>query len=135
MSVFTPVSEADARALLAHYALGELEKLEGIAQGVENTNYFLTTTTGEYVLTLFEHIPRSDLPFYVGLMDHLAHHDVICPQPMRRENGEMLSEVNGKPACIVTKLPGAPRPNPSVEDCETVGGILGRIHVAGVEYD
>ncbi len=135
MSVFTPVSEADARALLEHYALGELEKLEGIAQGVENTNYFLTTTTGEYVLTLFEHIPRADLPFYVGLMDHLSHHDVICPQPMRRENGEMLSEVNGKPACIVTKLPGAPRPNPGVEDCEAVGEILGRIHVAGVEYD
>jgi len=135
MSVFTPVSEAEARALLGHYALGELERLEGIAQGVENTNYFLTTTTGEYVLTLFEHIPRSDLPFYVGLMDHLAHHGVACPQPMRRENGEMLSEVNGKPACIVTKLAGAPRPRPSVEDCRAVGAILARLHVAGVSYD
>src|SRR5882672_7607096 len=75
MSVFTPVSAAEARALLGHYSLGELERLEGIAQGVENTNYFLTTTTGEYVLTLFEHIPRSDLPFYVGLMDHVARVD------------------------------------------------------------
>jgi homoserine kinase type II len=135
MSVFTPVSEAEARALLAHYALGELERLEGIAQGVENTNYFLTTTTGEYVLTLFEHIAPADLPFYVGLMDHLAHHEVTCPQPMRRENGEMLALVNGKPACIVTRLPGAPRPHPSVEDCKAVGEILARIHVAGVEYD
>lgn len=135
MSVFTPVSEADARALLEHYALGELEKLEGIAQGVENTNYFLTTTTGEYVLTLFEHIPRADLPFYVGLMDHLARHGVVCPLPMRREKGDMLSEVNGKPACIVTRLPGAPRMQPDVHDCREAGAILGRIHAGGVDYD
>jgi homoserine kinase type II len=135
MSVFTPVSDDDARALLQHYTLGELEGLEGIAQGVENTNYFLTTTTGEYVLTLFEHIPRADLPFYVGLMDHLAHHDVVCPAPMRRDDGEMLTEVNGKPAVIVTKLPGAPRMRPNAEDCATAGEILAAIHVAGVEYD
>jgi len=135
MSVFTPVSEAEARALLEHYALGELDRLEGIAQGVENTNYFLTTTTGEYVLTLFEHIPRADLPFYVGLMDHLAHRDVVCPQPMRRENGEMLSDVNGKPACIVTRLAGSPRMQPSVRDCREAGAILARLHVAGVDYD
>src|SRR6185437_5229498 len=135
MSVFTPVSEDEARALLEHYALGELERLEGIAQGVENTNYFLTTTTGEYVLTLFEHIPRADLPFHVGLMDHLAHHHVTCPQPMRRENGEMLSEVNGKPACIVTRLPGAPRVNPDAHACREGGAILGRLHVAALEYD
>jgi homoserine kinase type II len=135
MSVFTPVSEADARALLAHYALGELEGLEGIAQGVENTNYFLTTTTGEYVLTLFEHIPRADLPFYVGLMDHLAHRGVACPLPMRRERGDMLAEVNGKPACIVTRLSGEPRMRPDTHDCREAGAILGRLHAAGVDYD
>ncbi|HUP98095.1 MAG TPA: homoserine kinase [Usitatibacter sp.] len=135
MSVFTPVSEADARALLEHYTLGELESLEGIAQGVENTNYFLTTTTGEYVLTLFEHIPRADLPFYVGLMDHLSTHDIVCPAPMRRDDGVMLGDLNGKPAVIVTRLPGAPRPRPTVEDCATVGELLAAIHVAGVEYD
>src|SRR5512141_3482590 len=105
MSVFTPVPEGEARALLAHYTLGELEKLEGIAQGMENTNYFLDTTTGHYVLTLFEHIPREDLPFYVGLMDHLAHHEVTCPAPMRMDNGQMLGDLNGKPAVIVTRLP------------------------------
>ena len=135
MSVFTPVSDAEARALLARYTLGELERLEGIAQGVENTNYFLTTTTGEYVLTLFEHIARSDLPFYVGLMDHLAHHDVICPAPMRMDGGEMIAEVNGKPACIVTKLPGAPERDPGPSLCREAGRILAGIHVAGVEYD
>jgi homoserine kinase type II len=135
MSVFTPVSDAEARALLERYSLGELEALEGIAQGVENTNYFLTATTGEYVLTLFEHIPRADLPFYVGLMDHLAHHDVTCPAPMRMEGGEMIAEVNGKPACIVTRLPGTPITKPSADDCRAAGEILAGIHVAGVEYD
>jgi homoserine kinase type II len=135
MSVFTPVSDDEARLLLEHYTLGELEALEGIAQGVENTNYFLTTTTGEYVLTLFEHIPRADLPFYVGLMDHLAHHEIICPAPMRRDDGEMLTEVNGKPAVIVSKLPGAPRSAPTAHDCAIAGRTLGAIHVAGVEYD
>jgi homoserine kinase type II len=135
MSVFTPVSEDEARALLEHYALGELEALEGIAQGVENTNYFLTTTTGEYVLTLFEHIPRADLPFYVGLMDHLARRDFVCPQPMPRENGELLAELNGKPACIVTRLPGKPRMEPTVDDCRAAGAILARLHVAAVDYD
>src|SRR5690242_504868 len=132
MSVFTPVSEADARALLAHYALGELERLEGIAQGVENTNYFLTTTTGEYVLTLFEHIPRADLPFYVGLMDHLARHEITCPAPMHRDDGGMLSELNGKPAVIVTKLPGAPRSRPTPHECRLAGEVLAAVHVAGV---
>ncbi|HET9652497.1 MAG TPA: homoserine kinase [Usitatibacter sp.] len=135
MSVFTPVSDDEARAFLGQYTLGELESLEGIAQGVENTNYFLNTTTGKYVLTLFEHIPREDLPFYVGLMDHLAHHEVTCPAPMRMDSGEMLGELNGKPAVIVTKLPGKPRTKPTIDDCRNVGRILGQIHVAGVEYD
>ncbi len=116
MSVFTPVSPEDARAYLKHYTLGDLESLEGIAQGVENTNYFLTTTTGEYVLTLFEHIPLEDLPFYVGLMDHLSKHEVRCPAPMRRDDGAMLGELNGKPAVIVTRLPGAPRMRPNARD-------------------
>jgi homoserine kinase type II len=135
MSVFTPVSPEEARAYLQHYTLGELESLEGIAQGVENTNYFLTTTTGEYVLTLFEHIPREDLPFYIGLMDHLAHHEVTCPAPMRKDDGEMLGELNGKPAVIVTRLPGEPRAKPTPSDCREAGRILAQIHVAGVAYD
>lgn len=135
MSVFTQVSDDDARSLLEHYSLGELERLEGIAQGVENTNYFLTTTTGEYVLTLFEHIPRADLPFYVGLMDHLARYEITCPAPMRRDDGEMLTELNGKPAVIVTKLPGGPRTTPTPHECRLAGEVLAAIHVAGVEYD
>jgi homoserine kinase type II len=135
MSVFTPVSAAEARALLTHYSLGELERLEGIAQGVENTNYFLTTTTGEYVLTLFEHIPREDLPFYVDLMAHLARAEVSCPVPMVRDDGKLLSEVNGKPAVIVSRLPGAPDTSPDAHTCREAGRTLAAIHVAGVDYD
>jgi homoserine kinase type II len=135
MSVFTPVTEGEARALLEHYTLGELETLEGIAQGVENTNYFLTTTTGEYVLTLFEHIPREDLPFYVGLMAHLAKAEVNCPVPMERDDGEMLTQLNGKPAVIVSKLPGAPIAAPDAHTCRVAGALLASVHVAGVEYD
>jgi homoserine kinase type II len=135
MSVFTPVSADEARSFLEHYSLGDLEKLEGIAQGIENTNYFLTTTTGEYVLTLFEHIARDDLPFYVNLMDHLASNEVICPIPMKRDDGEMIAQLNGKPACIVTRLPGEQEPFPEEEECHIVGRVLAGIHVAGVDYD
>src|SRR5690349_15299638 len=131
MSVFTPVSSGDAEAFLSRYSLGECEKLEGIAQGVENTNYFLTTTTGEYVLTLFEHIPRAELPFYVGLMDHLATHGVRCPLPMKMSDGALLGELNGKPACIVTRLPGAPKTKPGADDCRRAGEVLADIHIAG----
>ena len=135
MSVFTPVTEGEARALLEHYTLGELERLEGIAQGVENTNYFLTTTTGEYVLTLFEHIPREDLPFYVGLMAHLARNEVNCPVPMQRDDGDMLTQLNGKPAVIVSKLPGAPIAAPDAHTCRAAGTLLASLHVSGVDYD
>ncbi len=135
MSVFTPVSTADARKLLSHYALGELEALEGIAQGIENSNFFLTATTGEYVLTLFEKIAREDLPFYVGLMDHLARNEVRCPAPMPMQEGGFITEVNGKPACIVTRLPGAPRMSPAADDCAAVGRILAGIHLAAIGYD
>ena len=135
MSVFTPVSVEEAEALLGHHTLGVLEKLEGIAQGVENTNYFLTTTTGEYVLTVFEKIPRADLPFYLDLMDHLAQREFDCPQPIVRDDGSFLSEVKGKPACIVTRLPGAPRMHPGVEDCARVGAILAQLHVTALDYD
>lgn len=135
MSVFTPVSDDEARALLAHYALGELESLEGIAQGIENTNYFLDTTTGRYVLTLFEKIPPEDLPFYVGLMHHLAEREIRCPAPMPLEDGSFLSQVNGKPAVIVTRLNGAPHSSTTPAQCRNVGAILAGIHEAGLDYD
>jgi homoserine kinase type II len=135
MSVFTPVSDDEARAFLARYTLGELEGLEGIAQGIENTNYFLDTTTGRYVLTLFEKIPREDLPFYVGLMHHLAERGIRCPAPMPLQDGSFLTELNGRPAVIVTRLAGAPHVSPTPEQCRKVGTILADIHEAGLDYD
>jgi homoserine kinase type II len=135
MSVFTPVSPEEARQFLARYTLGALESLEGIAQGIENTNYFLDTTTGQYVLTLFEKIPREDLPFYVGLMHHLAERDIRCPAPMPLQDGSFLTELNGKPAVIVTRLAGAPHHSPTPALCGKVGTILADIHEAGLDYD
>lgn len=135
MSVFTPVSDDEARAFLARYTLGELESLEGIAQGVENTNFFLDTTTGHYVLTLFEKIPREDLAFYVGLMHHLAEREIRCPAPMPLQDGSFLTELNGRPAVIVTRLPGAPSLAPTPGQCRQVGRILADIHEAGIDYD
>lgn len=87
------------------------------------------------MLTLFEHIPRDDIPFYVGLMDHLAHHEVRCPEPMRMDGGELIAHVNGKPAVIVSRLPGAPKAKPDPHACHDAGLILASIHVASVEYD
>jgi homoserine kinase type II len=87
------------------------------------------------VLTLFEHIPPADIPFYVGLMDHLAHHEVTCPEPMRMDDGELIARVNGKPAVIVSRLPGAPEPLPDADTCRAAGRILGAVHVAAVQYD
>ena len=135
MSVFTPVSEGDAHALLEHYSLGDVERLEGIAQGIENTNYFLTTTTGTYVLTLFEHLSPDVLPFYVNLMAHLAQAGVACPMPMARDDGELLSSLHGKPALIVSKLPGSPETRPDAATCRRAGHLLAEVHNAGVSYD
>ena len=136
MSVFTPVSDDEARALLAHYTLGELESLEGIAQGIENTNYFLDTTTGQYVLTLFEKIPREDLPFYVGLMHHLAEHDIRCPAPMALQDGELPHR--GERQARRHRDAAARRAAPVAHARSSAarsGRILADIHEAGLEYD
>jgi homoserine kinase type II len=134
MSVFTPVTEDQARAWLKNYTLGHLIKLEGIAAGIENTNFFLTTTHGEYVLTLFEKLSLDELPYYVQLMAHLAHRGIPCPLPIERIDGEYLSLLNGKPACIVTKLAGRPIQTPSSVHCMEVGEMLAEMHLAGGNY-
>ena len=104
MAVFTPVTEDDARALLQRYQLGELVALRGITAGIEHTNYFLDTTRGAYVLTLFEVLTAAQLPFYIELMHHLAGRGVPVPEPQTLLDGTRLTELNGKPAAIVTRL-------------------------------
>ena len=134
MAVFTPVSEDDARSLLTEYALGYLVSLRGIAAGIENTNFFLTTTSGEFVLTLFEVLTAAQLPFYIELMHHLAERRVPVPQPQTRRNGTRLSTLHDKPAAIVTRLPGGYEPEPTSIHCRLAGQTLARAHLAAQDF-
>jgi homoserine kinase type II len=139
MSVFTPVTKDEAQAFLAQYALGDVDSLEGIAAGVENSNFFLTTPTGEYVLTLFEKLTIEDLPFYLRLMEYLAKNDFNCPRPQVRfapsHVNELFGILNGRPAAIVSRLAGEPLLDPDTSDCFAVGQLLAEMHEIGVDFD
>jgi homoserine kinase type II len=134
MAVFTPVSDYDARDLLAQYTLGELVSLRGITAGIENTNFFLTTRCGEYVLTIFEVLTHEQLPFYIEFMHHLAQHGIPVPQPQTRVDGERLSTLHGKPCAIVTRLKGGYEPAPGAMHCALAGQTLARAHLAGARF-
>jgi len=135
MAVFTPVNESDARALLTQYQLGDLVSLRGITAGIENTNYFLTTTHGEYVLTLFEVLTYEQLPFYIEFMYHLAERQIPVPRPQTRLNGKRLAALHDKPCVIVTRLSGGYEPAPGVVHCALAGETLARIHLAGRSFE
>jgi len=134
MAVFTPVSDDDARALLARYNLGTLVSLRGIASGIENSNFFLETSQGQYVLTLFEVLTREQLPFYIELMHHLAQRGIPVPEPQTMTDGARLTELNGKPCAIVTRLPGGYVPDPTAAHCALAGATLARAHLAGQDF-
>jgi homoserine kinase type II len=134
MSVYTPVTAEELNAWLARYAIGGLVDLQPIASGIENTNYFVTTARGRYVLTLYERLPADELPFYLNLMAHLARAGVECPAPEADRSGALFSLLNGKPASLVTRLDGAPVLDPSPGHCAAVGAALGRLHLASVTY-
>jgi homoserine kinase type II len=134
LSVFTPVSEAQLHDWLKRYSVGALRLLEPIAAGIENTNYFVTTSQGAYVLTLFEKLGAKDLPFYLNLMAHLARHGIPCPAPIADLADQYLGELNGKPAALVTRLPGKSVKRPGREQCGQLGALLARMHLAGRSY-
>jgi len=134
MAIFTPVTETDARHLLAHYDLGELTSLQGIAAGIENTNYFLNTTRGAYVLTLFEVLTHAQLPFYLALMHHLAQRGIPVPSPQLRKDGAHHALFLGKPAAIVTRLPGRYVPSPGVTHCTLIARMQARAHLAARDF-
>ncbi len=135
MSVFTPVTQEQLATFLEHYSVGALVELKGIPAGIENTNYFVTTTHGRYVLTLFEKLTRAELPFYIHLMAHLARHGIPCPAPIANRDNEYLGSLNGKPAALVSRLPGASNMHPDVAHCAAIGAMLGDMHVAGQSYN
>jgi homoserine kinase type II len=134
MSVYTTVTDDELSAWLASYNVGTLIELRGIAAGIENTNYFVTTTAGRYVLTLFEKLTAAELPFYLNLMAFLADHGVPSARPLANEEGRLLGELNGKPAALVAFLPGRDVTEPTPEQCRAVGTMLARIHIAGKSY-
>ena len=134
MSVYTPVSDAQAADWLRNYSIGTLVALEPIKAGIENSNFFLTTTQGRYVLTLFERLPAAELPFYLDLMAHLARHGIPSPAPIADLSDQYLQQLNGKPAALVTRLAGRSLEQPGEKECAELGALLARMHLAGRSY-
>jgi homoserine kinase type II len=132
MAVYTQIDEAELRAFLAQYEIGHALELQGIRQGVENTNYRLRTTLGRFILTIYEkRVDPRDLPFFLGLMEHLARRGLPCPLPVAGRDGLALRRIGGKPAAIVTYLAGASPGRLTRERCAAVGEALASLHLAG----
>ena len=134
MAVFTSVTEAELAVWLHDYSLGQVLELQGITSGIENTNYFVTTSNGRFVLTLFEILTARELPFYLNLMSHLARHGIPCPSPVADKRNRFLGELNGKPACIVSRLTGKSLTQPKTAHCAAVGSMLGQLHIAAQSF-
>jgi homoserine kinase type II len=134
LSVYTTVTREELSDWLDDYNVGTLEDLQGISAGIENTNYFVFTTAGRYVLTLFEKLTAAELPFYLDLMAHLADHGIPSARPLPHGSGALLAELRRKPAALVTFLPGKDIEQPTPAHCAAVGTMLARIHAAGASY-
>lgn len=135
MAVYTEVGEDELAKFLGGYDLGEMMSLKGIAEGVENTNYLLHTRRGYFILTLYEkRVNRGDLPFFIGLMEHLAARGINCPQPVKNKNGAALGELAGRPATLVTFLEGLWIRRPNVSHCGALGEALAELHRAGAGF-
>jgi len=135
MAVYTEVSDDALRAFLADYDLGDLVAFRGIAEGVENSNYNLRTTSGDFILTLYEkRVDPADLPYFLGLMQHLAARGVSCPRPVPGRDGSALRMLAGRHAAITTFLPGVWPRTVRLGHCGPVGEALGALHLAGADY-
>jgi homoserine kinase type II len=135
MAVYTEVPDEALVTFLTGYDLGRVRSFKGIAEGVENSNYLLHADAGQFILTLYEkRVKESDLPFFVGLMEHLSARGVVCPQPVRAKNGEALGRLCGRAAAIVTFLDGVWLRRPKAVHCGQVGEALARMHEAGADF-
>lgn len=135
MAVYTEVSDTDLEAFLGDYDLGRLLAYKGIAEGVENSNFFLHVEAGFFILTLYEkRVAAEDLPYFLSLMEHLAAHGLTCPQPVKTKNGAMLGRLAGKPAAIVTFLEGVSSKRPTPGQCAALGEALAKLHRAGADF-
>ena len=134
MAVYTPVTPAQAQALLNRMQLGQLRQLTGITAGIENSNYFLTSTVGNYVLTVFERLGFDELPYYLELMRHLASKGLPVPMPQSSMGGEILHSLGGKPCALVDKLEGKSHLDPTTTHCLTIGAMLARLHLAAADF-
>jgi homoserine kinase type II len=135
MAVYTEVGFDEADALCQRLGLGALTDLQGIHSGIENTNYYATTSRGQWVLTLFERLPAEQLPYYLRLMQHLAARGIPVPAPQPDAAGGLVHAVAGKPASVVTRLPGSHRLRPDADHCAQVGQMLARMHLAGADFE
>jgi homoserine kinase type II len=134
MAVYTEVSPSQAAALLQALGLGDLQSLTPIRSGIENTNYFVSATQGEFVLTLFERLSAEQLPFYLQLMRHLAQHGQPVPEPHANAAGELVQQVAGKPAALVNRLSGGTVDAPDLHHCAQLGATLARMHLAVADF-
>lgn len=135
MAVYTDVTDDALAAFLTDYDIGSMVAFRGIAEGVENSNFSLRTTAGDFILTLYEkRVDPADLPWFLGLMEHLAQRGVVCPQPVRGRDGSALRHLAGKHAAITTFLPGVWPRRVRQSHCGPVGVALARLHLAGADY-
>jgi len=135
MSVYTTVSEQTLADFLTDYSIGELVNLTGISDGIENTNYFVETTQGKYVLTLFEALSAQELPYFLDLMAHLNEHQVPSAHPIADNNSHYLKTLCGKPAALVQRLTGKSNMQPSAKQCGALGQALGHAHIATQDFN
>ena len=135
MAVYTDVAADELAEFLIAYDIGELLSYKGIAEGVENSNFLLHTTAGSFFLTLYEkRVALADLPFFLGLMGHLASHGIVCPQPVKTRSGETLGTLAGRPAAIIDFLEGVWPRKPNAAHCAAVGQALAKMHLAGRDF-
>ncbi len=136
MAVYTDITEDDLRNFLIQYDVGSLTSYKGIAEGVENSNFLLHTTKDPLILTLYEkRVEKSDLPFFLGLMQHLAAKGLSCPLPLPRKDGELLGELSGRPAALISFLEGMWLRKPEAKHCREVGKALAAMHLAGEGFE